>query len=161
MMLKDKWVLLGMGIALARPLWLIPLSYLLLTTFRFDPNGILVWSLLVALVVSIVVLIARFFVGVGRFSKVLQKFRRNANEEGRRAYIADMGNRPSVGLMIFAVALIQFLIPCGIALSVWSDIKAQRPVVSRKHPTQSVTPEKALNHLLSDIRKQGFWSFSK
>ena len=143
--------------------FVLAVAYLGLQSFFFDPNGILVWSFLVAAVLGFAVLFSHAILRTRRLMRPVTAARRryDAFEPGAefelRTALKRMRQKQRIGPLLLAFSLLVVALTPIVPLSLWRDM--QEPLVQSPIHPRPYSPRAELRKVLTSMERHGVFTF--
>ena len=152
--------LVGLVILLSQPYWIIPLTYVFLSSFLIAPSGLIPFLAICTSTFWPIATYVSMFRKMARLGRPLKAARARALEDlpgaeeeyvhQRKLYREKMSTRST----ILPVASLPIICCPILAFTLWAGIK-DHPLVYSEHKLQFMTTRQHLIHDLKDWRKRG------
>lgn len=147
-------------IILTMPIWLNPVLYVFLKTLTFDPNGILVWALLIGISTFSFWSWFSFFRSMIRFSKQMRPLviaSRAGDIEATQKSIELRKNRPNPHQFLQAMHGIYLMIPLVIVITICLDSAVGQHLVNENGKPRPSTRQENIQNIIHAFEARGIF----
>jgi len=146
-----------MAFILLKRFWILPLTYVFLSSFLIAPNGIIPWVAIILMPLTFVWLMVSFTICAAKQRKLLQK-RIDDNPNLSQQEIGEMRQQYFKGVKSrgakLSICLLPALIPPLLSLAIFDEISG-KPLVKKQGHIVSVSDRERVQIALKNMRQNG------